>query len=146
MSIYCRSKKRTHCCSENLQLSLKNLVLQRSLDHVCYCPLFVAAYFTSSVIKLIVFSDDERHDVYLTLLQGVFSKGSKRADKNVEVVVEMLGDDDNPITMVSLFSHDCHMINFRNVSNLGLERIMFLCTHHLSIIIWPHLFLTRQSR
>ena len=92
------------------------------------------------------FTDDERHDVYLTLLQGVFSKGSKRADKNVEVVVEMLGDDDNTLTTVSLLSHDCHMINFRNVSNLELERIMFLCTHHLSIIIWPHLFLMRQSR
>ena len=145
MSIYYRSKKRTHCCSENLQLSLKNLVLQRSSDLVCYSPFFLV-YCTSSVIKLLVFSDDERHDVYLTLLQGVFSKGSKRADKNVEVVVEMLGDDDNPITTVSLLSHDCHVINFRNLSNLELERIIFLCTHHLSIIIWPHLFLTRQSR
>ena len=44
-----------------------------------------------------MFTDDERHDVYLTLQQGFFSKGSKRADKNVQVDVEILGDDDNTI-------------------------------------------------
>ena len=39
--------------------------------------------------------------MYLTLHQGVFSKGSKRADKNVEVAVEVLGEDDNPLSFVS---------------------------------------------
>ena len=53
------------------------------------------------IFFLFSFSDDERHDVYLTLHQGVFSKGSKRADKNVEVAVEVLGEDDNPLSFVS---------------------------------------------
>ncbi|XP_019859385.1 PREDICTED: dedicator of cytokinesis protein 1 isoform X1 [Amphimedon queenslandica] len=57
--------------------------------------------FTAIVKKLsfaeIIRPYDDRHDVYLTLQQGVFSKGSKRADKNVEVAVEVLGDDDNPL-------------------------------------------------
>ena len=37
-------------------------------------------------------ADDERHDVYLTLQQGVFGRGNKRADKNVQVDVEVLGE------------------------------------------------------
>ena len=37
-------------------------------------------------------ADDERHDVYLTLQQGMFGRGNKRADKNVQVDVEVLGE------------------------------------------------------
>ena len=36
--------------------------------------------------------DDVRHDVYLTILHGVFNKGTKRADKNVEIDVEVIDD------------------------------------------------------
>ena len=57
--------------------------------------------------------DDDRHDVYLTLQQGIFSKGSKRADKNVEVAVEVLGDDDNPLPFVSaymyMYMYSCYL-------------------------------------
>lgn len=42
-------------------------------------------------------SDDVRHDVYLTLLHGTFNKGTKRADKNVELDVEVLDAKENPI-------------------------------------------------
>ena len=39
-------------------------------------------------------ADDVRHDVYLTLCNGLFNKGTKRADKNVQVDVEILNDKD----------------------------------------------------
>ncbi len=39
-------------------------------------------------------TDDVRHDVYLTMVSGVFNKGTKRADKNVEINVEILDDRD----------------------------------------------------
>ena len=42
-------------------------------------------------------TDDVRHDVYLTILSGVFSKGTKRADKNVEVDIEVIDEKDNVI-------------------------------------------------
>lgn len=42
-------------------------------------------------------TDDIRHDVYLTLSQGVFNKGTKRADKNVQIDVEVLNDKDQVI-------------------------------------------------
>ena len=42
-------------------------------------------------------SDDVRHDVYLTLLHGLFNKGTKRADKNVELDVEVLDAKEHPI-------------------------------------------------
>jgi hypothetical protein len=56
----------------------------------------------TAIIKKMSFAEiirpyDERHDIYLTLLQGFFSRGNKRADKNVEVLVELYGDDDNPL-------------------------------------------------
>ncbi len=38
--------------------------------------------------------DDVRHDVYLTLCNGIFNKGTKRADKNVQIDVEVLNDKD----------------------------------------------------
>ncbi len=45
--------------------------------------------------------DDVRHDVYLTLSHGFFNKGTKRADKNVQVDVEVL-DDRDQVLEVSL--------------------------------------------
>ena len=42
-------------------------------------------------------TDDVRHDVYLTLLRGLFNKGAKRADKNVQVATEVLDTDDQTI-------------------------------------------------
>ena len=62
-------------------------------------------------ISLVSPPDDDRHDVYLTLQQGVFSKGSKRADKNVEVAVEVLGDDDNPLPFVSVYIMYMYMVS-----------------------------------
>ena len=42
-------------------------------------------------------ADDVRHDVYLTLCNGLFNKGTKRADKNVQIDVEVLNDKDQVI-------------------------------------------------
>lgn len=36
--------------------------------------------------------DEHRHDVYLTMLHGVFNKGTKRADKNVQIDVEVIDE------------------------------------------------------
>lgn len=51
--------------------------------YVCACP------------------DDVRHDVYLTLCNGLFNKGTKRADKNVQVDVEVLNDKDEVLEVGS---------------------------------------------
>ncbi|XP_064383161.1 dedicator of cytokinesis protein 1-like [Halichondria panicea] len=54
--------------------------------------------FTAECHKLyfpeIIRPYDVRHDVYLTMVSGVFTKGTKRADKNVEINVEILDDRD----------------------------------------------------
>lgn len=39
------------------------------------------------VETLLLLTGDVRNDVYLTLVQGEFAKGSKTSDKNVEVTV-----------------------------------------------------------
>lgn len=41
---------------------------------------------------VIIIVDDVRHDVYLTLDHGVFNKGTKRADKNVEIDMEIIDE------------------------------------------------------
>ena len=43
--------------------------------------------------------DDVRHDVYLTLDHGVFNKGTKRADKNVEIDMEIIDEKEQIITV-----------------------------------------------
>ena len=43
--------------------------------------------------------DDVRHDVYLTLDHGVFNKGTKRADKNVEIDVEIIDEKEHIIAV-----------------------------------------------
>lgn len=44
-------------------------------------------------------ADDVRHDVYLTLDHGVFNKGTKRADKNVEVDMEIMDEKEQIIAV-----------------------------------------------
>ncbi len=51
--------------------------------------------------------DDVRHDVYLTLVSGMFNKGTKRADKNVEIDVEILNDRDLVIPVSRTVYVDC---------------------------------------
>lgn len=57
--------------------------------------------FTAECHKLgfpeIIRPYDVRHDVYLTLCNGLFNKGTKRADKNVQVDVEVLNEADQVI-------------------------------------------------
>lgn len=57
--------------------------------------------FTAECHKLgfpeIIRPYDVRHDVYLTLCNGLFNKGTKRADKNVQIDVEVLNEKDQVI-------------------------------------------------
>lgn len=57
--------------------------------------------FTAEAHKLgfpeIIRPYDVRHDVYLTLMNGVFNRGVKRADKNVQIDLEVLDEKDNVI-------------------------------------------------
>ena len=46
-----------------------------------------------------IFVDDVRHDVYLTLDHGVFNKGTKRADKNVEIDLEIIDEKEQIISV-----------------------------------------------
>jgi dedicator of cytokinesis protein 1 len=45
----------------------------------------------------IILPGDVRHDLYLTLASGEFSRGSKSADKNVEVTVRVCNEHGQPI-------------------------------------------------
>ena len=50
-------------------------------------------------VLLILLVDDVRHDVYLTLDHGVFNKGTKRADKNVEIDMEIIDEKEQIISV-----------------------------------------------
>lgn len=52
-----------------------------------------------SSVLLILLIDDVRHDVYLTLDHGVFNKGTKRADKNVEIDMEIIDEKEQIISV-----------------------------------------------
>ncbi len=45
---------------------------------------------------------DVRNDVYITMESGQFEKGSKRAERNVEVAVSVIDKDARPIPASSL--------------------------------------------
>lgn len=51
------------------------------------------------LILLLMLVDDVRHDVYLTLDHGVFNKGTKRADKNVEIDLEIIDEKEQIISV-----------------------------------------------
>lgn len=51
-----------------------------------------------------MYIDDVRHDVYLTLSHGVFNKGTKRADKNVEIDVDIIDEKEQIISVRYFFS------------------------------------------
>lgn len=40
----------------------------------------------------VILPGDVRNDLYLTLIGGEFSKGNKKSDKNVEVIVKVCND------------------------------------------------------
>ena len=46
------------------------------------CPILVQTSCTNNLISP---SGDKRHDIYLQLMGGFFHKGTKKADKNVEI-------------------------------------------------------------
>ncbi|XP_072385409.1 dedicator of cytokinesis protein 2 isoform X1 [Diabrotica undecimpunctata] len=45
----------------------------------------------------VILPGDVRNDLYLTILNGVFSKGNKKSDKNVEVIVRVCNQKGQPI-------------------------------------------------
>lgn len=46
---------------------------------------------------ILVYIDDVRHDVYLTLAYGTFNKGKKKTDKNVEIDMEIIDEKEQVI-------------------------------------------------
>lgn len=92
------SKKKTHFCFASLQPNVKSLDFLRSLDLVCL-DLLVVLQVGSTYNNLVYHVDDVRHDVYLTLDHGVFNKGTKRADKNVEIDMEIIDEKDQVISV-----------------------------------------------
>ncbi len=60
------------------------------------------------------FLDDVRHDVYLTLMSGMFNKGTKRADKNVEIDVDILDDRDVVIPVSTVLCALTHTHSHRH--------------------------------
>lgn len=45
----------------------------------------------------VILPGDVRNDLYLTILSGEFSKGNKKSDKNVEVIVRVCNQKGQPI-------------------------------------------------
>ena len=66
--------------------------------HVCLCVCVCVCV----CVCMCVCADDVRHDVYLTLCNGLFNKGTKRADKNVQVDVEVLNEADQVIEVIGI--------------------------------------------
>lgn len=54
----------------------------------------------------VILPGDVRNDLYLTIIGGEFSKGSKSTDKNVEVTVKVCSEKGTPIP-VCIFSVMC---------------------------------------
>lgn len=55
--------------------------------------------------NLISFSGDKRHDIYLQLIGGYFHKGTKKADKNVEITFTIVDGEGKPIPVCQLFCY-----------------------------------------
>lgn len=54
----------------------------------------------------VILPGDVRNDLYLTLVNGEFTKGSKKSEKNVEVVVKVCNEKGQSIP-VSIDQSDC---------------------------------------
>lgn len=65
------------------------------LQHICF---FLKAIFR---ILVSVLSGDVRNDIYVTLAQGDFDKGSKTAHKNVEVTMSVHDEDGKKLEVFS---------------------------------------------
>lgn len=50
----------------------------------------------------VILPGDVRNDLYLTLISGEFSKGSKKSDKNVEVLVQVCNEKGEVIPVSSV--------------------------------------------
>ena len=59
----------------------------------------VVVYSIQFLNLLYILADDVRHDVYLTLDHGIFNKGTKRADKNVEIDMEIIDEKEQIISV-----------------------------------------------
>lgn len=51
----------------------------------------------------VILPGDVRNDLYLTLVNGEFSRGSKSSDKNIEVVVTVCNEKGVPLQVANFF-------------------------------------------
>ena len=52
---------------------------------------------SSTINNFLIYLSGERHDIYLKLMGGYFHKGTKKADKNVEITFTIINGEGKPI-------------------------------------------------
>lgn len=62
---------------------------------------------TNCTSNFISFLGDRRHDIYLQLVGGYFHKGTKKADKNVEITFTIVDADGKTIPVCYLVMLAC---------------------------------------
>ena len=58
-------------------------------------------------LLLLLFTGRDRNDIYLTLEYGQFEKGSKRAERNVEIAIAVCDKGGNIIPVSNTCTHTC---------------------------------------
>lgn len=58
-------------------------------------------------LLLLLFTGRDRNDIYLTLEYGQFEKGSKRAERNVEIAIAVCDKDGKIIPVSNTCTHTC---------------------------------------
>ena len=59
------------------------------------------------LLLLLLFTGRDRNDIYLTLEYGQFEKGSKRAERNVEIAIAVCDRDGKIIPVSNACTHTC---------------------------------------
>ena len=60
---------------------------------------------TCTINNFLISLSGDRHDIYLQLISGYFHKGTKKADKNVEITFTIVDDEGKSIPVSQYYSH-----------------------------------------
>ena len=74
---------------------------------VAVATVYVHVNFALLLLLLLLFTGRDRNDIYLTLEYGQFEKGSKRAERNVEIAIAVCDKDGKVIPVSNACTHTC---------------------------------------
>lgn len=114
----------------------------------CFCVASQILGFTERIVDYFVFCfplvGDVRNDIYVTLVQGDFDKGSKTTAKNVEVTVSVYDEDGKRLEVLKYFMSGgfliCIMLSLFNSCICQLKVPVFIFNQTFVTIksIWPY--------